>query len=211
MEHFNPAAIKPGLQLKLREELGISPDDVVISYLGSIGGWYLIDEMMRFCRMVADTIPKAKFLFISPHLHEVIEAHARKQGMDSGRLLVKQAQRADIPALLSLSTFSVFFIKPCYSKISSSPTKHGEIMAMGIPVITNARVGDVRQIVETAESGWVVNDFTDSSFRRVAAEMASGIPFDRNRIREEAIKTYSLDRAVETYRRVYEKIGGGPK
>ncbi|MEI9956314.1 MAG: hypothetical protein WDM90_08440 [Ferruginibacter sp.] len=50
-----------------------------------------------------------------------------------------------MPLLLSLSQFSVFFIKPCYSKQSSSPTKHGEIMAMGIPLITNSGVGDVEK------------------------------------------------------------------
>ncbi len=206
MELFNPDAVDAAKQMQLRKELGVDPDDVVITYLGSIGGWYLIDEMMRFCKIAAEAVPRARFLFLSPHLHGVIAAHAAKQGIDPARLLVKHAQRAEIPALLSLSTYSVFFIKPCYSKISSSPTKHGEIMAMGIPVITNSGVGDVKEIVENARAGWVIDDFSDSSFLRVAAAIAAGPQFDRKHIRAEALKVYALDRAVEIYRRVYERI-----
>ncbi len=206
-DFFNPDSVDDKRKQDLRKELGITPDDTVVTYLGSIGGWYLIDEMMRFCRAVQEKLPKVRFLFLSPHLHEVIAAHAAKQGVDPSRLIVKHAQRSEIPALLSLSTYSVFFIKPCYSKISSSPTKHGEIMAMGIPVITNSGVGDVKEIVENADAGWVVDDFSDATFSRLAAGLAEHPAFDRKRIRNEALKVYSLDRAAEIYRRVYERIG----
>ena len=206
MELFNPAAIAPLLKQQFKTELNIHDDDIIISYLGSIGGWYLTEEMMRYCKLLSDKMPKARFLFISPHLHEVIEAAAVKYGLSPDKLLVKHGRRHEVPALLSLSSYSIFFIKPCYSKMSSSPTKHGEIMAMGIPVITNSGVGDVKEIVEKYKAGYVVDDFTDQSFNTVINKMLAGNIFNAVAIRNAAKEFYSLDGAVESYRKVYAEI-----
>jgi glycosyltransferase involved in cell wall biosynthesis len=206
MDLFNPEKIEPALLKRFREELTIADDDIIISYLGSIGGWYLTEEMIRFCKLLSERIPKARFLFISPHLHQVIVAAAEKYGLAANRLIVKHGKRHEIPALLSLSDYAVFFIKPCYSKISSSPTKHGEIMAMGIPVITNGGVGDVENVVTKYNSGYVVNDFSDESFENIIEKIISGNSFSKTGIRKGAEEFYSLTRAVEKYHTVYEKI-----
>jgi hypothetical protein len=166
----------------------------------------LIDEMMRFCKVLSDKIPAAKFLFISPHLHDTIAAAAGKYGLSPDKLIVKQGKRHEVPVLLSFSNYSVFFIKPCYSKISSSPTKHGEIMAMGIPVITNHGIGDVDEIITKYNSGYLTDDFSDVAFNKVVDKIAAGNFFDKNNIRAGAQDFYSLDIAVERYRNVYAKI-----
>ncbi|UAY52226.1 glycosyltransferase [Ferruginibacter albus] len=206
MNLFDPNNIDASLKNKFKEELKIKDGDFIITYLGSIGGWYLIEEMMRFCKILGDKIPHAKFLFISPHNHYMVAAAASKYGLSTDKLIVKQGKRYEVPALLSFSTYSVFFIKPCYSKISSSPTKHGEIMAMGIPVITNAGVGDVKEILTDYHSGYLVNDFTDASFNSVVDKIVSSNPFDKETIRNGAKEFYSLETAVQRYSNVYAKI-----
>jgi len=180
----------------------------VISYLGSIGGWYLTEEMLQFCKLLSKRIPAAKFLFISPHRHEEIKAIAAQYEIPADKVLVKKASRVQVPALLSLSSYSIFFIKPCYSKQSSSPTKHGEIMAMGIPVITNGGVGDVAEIVQSANSGIVINEFTDEVFETAINEVVSKKDYDAASIRAGAVKWYSLESAIEKYTRIYKSILG---
>jgi len=206
LDLFDPARITEAVKQEWRSKLGLAKGDMVISYLGSIGGWYLTEEMMRFCKMFAQKEPAAKFLFISPHRHSVIVEAAEKHGLDAGRIITIQAKRHEVPALLSLSDYSLFFIKPCYSKISSSPTKHGEIMAMGIPVITNSGVGDVKEIVQKYNAGFVVEDFEETSFEKVIDEIISGKSLDREAIRRGAVEFYSLDKAVSKYSEVYGKI-----
>jgi glycosyltransferase involved in cell wall biosynthesis len=192
----------------LKTELNISKEDFVISYLGSIGGWYLTAEMLQFCKLLSNRVPAAKFLFISPHRHEEIRAIAGRYGIPEDKILVKKASRVQVPALLSLSSYSIFFIKPCYSKQSSSPTKHGEIMAMGIPVITNGGVGDVAEIVQSCKSGIVIDEFTDASFEAAVNEMMNNKAYDAAEIRAGAIKWYALDNAIEKYTRIYKSILG---
>ncbi len=206
LDLFDPGAVDPVLKKQFAEELNIKEGDTVFTYLGSIGGWYLTDEMMRFCKMLSDKIPSAKFLFISPHLHEMIAAAAVKQGLPAGRILTRQARRNEVPVLLSFSSYSIFFIKPCFSKLSSSPTKHGEIMAMGIPVITNAGVGDVEEIVTRYNAGYVLKDFSDASFKEIADKVSKGNSFDREVIRAGAKDFYALESAIARYKKMYETI-----
>lgn len=204
---FNPFKISAAELASLRDELDIAETDIVISYLGSIGGWYMSSEMLHFCKMLDDKIPRAKFLFISPHRHEIIIEAGRCAGMNTSKMIVIKGKRSRIPLLLSLCKYSIFFIKPCYSKLSSSPTKHGEIMAMGIPIITNSGVGDVQAIVEKYNSGWVLNNFSDAEFKSVINQLASAkVHFDSRRIREGAIETYSLQSAVDSYIDLYNQL-----
>lgn len=203
---FDPGKMTEAEKSSLRSELKISKDDLVISYLGSIGGWYLVDEMMEFCKMLTDKIPSARILFISPHRHEMIRMAAAAHWINPARIIIKNASRLEVPKLLSLSQYSVFFIKPCYSKQSSSPTKHGEIMAMGIPLITNSGVGDVEMIVNRYNAGVIIHQFNNREFSGAVEKIASGSSFDNNLIRQGATEFYSLDKAIEKYIAVYNKI-----
>ncbi|RYY67991.1 MAG: glycosyltransferase [Chitinophagaceae bacterium] len=206
LELFNPLAVDEDRTDALRKEFKITKDQLVVSYLGSVGGWYMTNEMMRFNKLLAEKVPDAVFLFISPDRHEVILESARAAGIKPDQVRVISARRKQVPAFLSLSAYSIFFIKPCYSKIASSPTKHAEIMAMGIPVITNDGVGDVREIVEKNEGGYVLKDFSDDSFNQIIAQIQSGAKFSPEKIRKAAIEIYSLESAVKTYAGVYQKI-----
>ncbi len=203
---FDPERFNQKIKDDLKKEVNIGDDDFVISYLGSIGGWYLTDEMMRFCKCLSCKIPNAKFLFITPHQHEIIFTIAERFGIARGKIIVKHAQRHEVPLFLSLSNYSVFFIKPCYSKQSSSPTKHGEIMAMGIPVITNSGVGDVAEIVEKNNSGIVLHELNDGQFEKAAETISKKIFFDKNAIRNGAKEYYNLEKAIEKYKKIYTAI-----
>ncbi len=207
LDLFDPQNIDPTHKEQLMQELDIQPSDIVFSYLGSIGGWYLTSEMMELCGIIAKKNAAAKFLFISPHRHEQILAAATLHGVPASKIITRSAARHEVPILLSLSRYSIFFIKPCYSKLSSSPTKHGEIMAMGIPLITNSGVGDVAEIVNKYNSGLLLNEFTIQEMEKAVVDILNK-KFDTNEIRKGAMEYYALQNAVLKYREVYAQVLG---
>ncbi|HMO61352.1 MAG TPA: glycosyltransferase [Ferruginibacter sp.] len=206
LSFFNPSKINEAQKQVWKEKLQIQQSDFIVSYLGSVGGWYLTTEMMQFCKLVYKRMPNAKFLFITPHLHDVIAAEAAKHGIPASRLILQQASRNDIPVLLSLSQYSLFFIKPCFSKLSSSPTKHGELMAMGIPVVTNTGVGDVQAIIEKYNSGITINDFSNRSLEAAADQLCNNAVFNAVEIRRGAENFYALSKAIAQYYELYCQI-----
>jgi glycosyltransferase involved in cell wall biosynthesis len=203
---FNPAAISKEQTDDIKKQFGIEPADIIIAYLGSVGGLYLTDEMMHFCKIVSNKIPEAKFLFISPNKHEEIAAAAARYGIPQTKLIIKKAARKEVPLFLSVSHFSVFFIKPCFSRKAQSPTKHGEIMAMGIPVITNRGIGDVEEIILQYNSGIVIKDFTEAEYAAVAGKITLGNNFNAATIRNGAEIFYDLFAAIEKYKRIYKNL-----
>jgi glycosyltransferase involved in cell wall biosynthesis len=203
---FDPAKIENDLKSNYKKKFGIIEGDFIFSYLGSIGSWYLTDELMQFLKVISDNILAAKFLFISPTQHEFIYEIARKFKIPKEKIIVAHAQRHEVPLLLSLSSYSIFFIKPCYSKQSSSPTKHGEIMAMGIPVITNSGIGDVAEIIDKYQSGFVLQELNEQEFLTVSKSIIKGRHFDKISIRNGAVEFYNLQIAVEKYHLIYNSI-----
>ncbi len=209
LELFDPAKIDQQKKAQFKAELNIKEDDFIVSYLGSIGGWYLTKEMLQFCSVLLRRKPDAKFLFISNNNHQDIIDAAKAFGIPAERIMVKFGRRDEVPVLLSFSTYSLFFIKPCYSKLSSSPTKHGEIMALGIPVIANSGVGDVKEIVEKYEGGFVLDGFSTAEMEAVVDKMMQpGLKFDQQKIRHGAEDFYDLYKTVDTYTTVYKRITG---
>jgi glycosyltransferase involved in cell wall biosynthesis len=205
---FDQASIDQQQKTAVAQQLNIREDDIIISYLGSIGGWYMVKEMMQFFTVLLQKIPKAKFLFISPNSHDFILENARQYNIPEEKIISVKAVRKEIPTLLSLSQYAVFFIKPCFSKQASSPTKHGELMAMGIPVITNTGVGDLATIVEKYNSGILLHEFTDQAFDD-AVKKLSATSFNPSEIRKGALEFYSLSQAVAKYTEIYSRILGG--
>lgn len=205
MDLFDPEKVDLALSGHFRKQFGFTEGDLVFSYLGSVGTWYLAKEMFALFRIILKKCPEAKFLIISPDDKALIQAIAAEAGIPEGVLSMVSATRKEVPALLSLSRYSVFFIKPCYSKQASSPTKMGEIMAMNIPVITNSGVGDVKEIVEKYNAGLALDDFSESAFREAADRILSGHLCGKD-IRQGALEYFDLAKAIASYRRIYDII-----
>lgn len=202
---FDPRDADQEKQNLLRKELNINERDFVITYLGSTGGWYLTNETLQFCKRLMKKKDNVKVLFISPQKPASINALAENAGIPSSKIIVRHGVRSEVPALLSISDYSIFFIKPCFSKLSSSPTKLGEIMAMGIPVISNAGVGDVKEIIKKYNAGFVVDDFSEKSFDTVINKILV-TKFCKEKIRDGAKDFCELTTAIRDYKIVYDKV-----
>jgi glycosyltransferase involved in cell wall biosynthesis len=205
LDHFNYKNIDAVKINSLKKQWGIDPTCKILSYLGSLGGWYLTEEMMDFFRQLKFKYPDAKFLFITQDDKQKIQQLAMTKALLPEDIIVQPASRSEVPLFLSLSNWSIFFIKDAYSKKASSPTKQGEIMAMGIPLICND-IGDTGKIVEESGTGLVLNNFAVSEYDRIINQMSELSNIGREKIREAAFQNYDLQKGSSDYIKVYKKI-----
>ena len=68
-----------------REALGIAPGARVLAYLGSLGSWYMLDEMLDFFRVMLAREPESLFLFVTPDAPAPIRAAADEAGGAGGQ------------------------------------------------------------------------------------------------------------------------------
>lgn len=205
MDHFDYHKITAEQKAAAREQLGITADKKVLSYLGSLGGWYLTDEMLEFFAVMHQQDPHTVFLLITHDAREGILARAKAKGIPANAVVVRPAGRNEVPLFLSLSNWNLFFIKDAYSKKASSPTKQGEVMAMGIPVICND-IGDTGIIVKETGAGIVISKFDTAEYAMISRQVLGQPAAAKEPIRESACRYYDLKEGVKRYKGVYEKL-----
>lgn len=189
-----------------KKKLGIVNNELVVSYLGSIGTWYMLDEMLLFFRQLKAKHPGAIFLFITHSQPGQILSCAAKYGLRKEDLIIKELARNEVPFYIKASDINISFIKPVFSKISSSPTKLGEVLSMGIPVICNSGIGDVKEIVEASGSGVVIDGFSEKDFDIAIEKIPYLTTLHPSAIRTAAAKVFDLDNGIELYKRAYQQI-----
>jgi glycosyltransferase involved in cell wall biosynthesis len=121
----------------------------VIVYVGKLGMWYLDAEMIRFFAAAHRHDPRSflQVLTVSPSgaLRRALVA----AGIPESAFDVRAVRPGEVPALLQAADAGLSLIKPCVSKRSSSPTKVGEYLAAGLPVVSTEGIGDCdRQLAD---------------------------------------------------------------
>ncbi len=191
----------------VRSELGFNKDDFIISYVGSIGTWYMLDEMLDFFKCLQIKKPKAKFFFITKDNPQLIIEKVKSKKIDPKCIKIKPSSREMMPSYIGTSNFSIFFILPVFSKKASSPTKMGEIMNLGIPIICNSGVGDVDEIMGKSMPELLVKDFSNKEYKRVIDLIINkNYKPNQKSITETSQNYYSLKKGVEKYKAVYKSI-----
>lgn len=205
LEHFDYRRVTSHDTEQRRNELNIPGESRVISYLGSVGGWYMTKEMFDFFLTLRAEHPDFLLLILSKDDPELIRQWACDAQVPETSLRICFAKRADLPSYISLSQCSIFFIRPTYSKMASSPTKHAELMGMGIPVICND-LGDTGLIMEKTNTGAVVKSFDAKSYQSIVDRIDDIVSISPSHIREAAFEYFDLQKGVESYLKIYQEI-----
>lgn len=208
LDFFSRSNVLPEMVGDLMHRLNIQPSDYVFTYLGAIGTWYMTDEMLAFYKQLQLVKPEALFLIITAEDPEQVKFSAEKVGIPLDRVRVFKASRIEVVQLLSITKFSIFFIKPAYSKKASSPTKLGELLSMGIPVICNSNVGDVDHIITKSKTGIVIKHFNNESYHEAIEQMDRFQDVDIQSRSESVKDFFDLKTGVERYASVYQKLIG---
>lgn len=190
---------------KIKEKLNINEQSFVLTYLGSLGTWYLLDEMMAFFSQLQKKNSDSVFLFISPEPVKKIIKTAEKHNIDKRSIRHCFVRYDEIPQYLSITDLGIMFIKPSYSKMSSSPTKFAEYLAMGIPVICND-IGDLAEHAKQIPQCICIPSFSDKIFADATNNLLNLNQNFNPEIRNKAKEIYDLSMAIKTYSKVYKKI-----
>ncbi|EMR03703.1 glycosyltransferase [Cesiribacter andamanensis] len=189
-----------------RQTLGVQAGDRIVSYLGSLGTWYMLDEMLDFFAVLLAAHPRYTFLFITKDDPRQVYSAARQKGIDPTKIKVVAASRQEVPVLACLSDFSVFFIRPSFSKQASSPTKHAELLGLGIPVFCNAGVGDTDAVTRAVHPGLLIPALDSETFSQSIARLPEILAMPRESLRLVAQEQYSLTEGVEKYKTLYHAL-----
>lgn len=204
--HFDYKRFSENCRGEVRSQLKTGATARVVGYLGSIGTWYMLEEMLQFFQQLQSQHPDTIFLFITNDSPELIREKAAKLGVDENLLRFTSGTRDEVPRLLAATDVNLFFIKPAFSKMSSSPTKLAEVMGMGLPVICNKGVGDINSIFSDGRLGCAIDVNAPQTWLEPIDEFEALLKTNKAMIRQSGLEQFNLESGIAIYRSIYKNL-----
>lgn len=155
-------------EIRQRLALGNRP---VLAYIGKFGGWYLVAEMIEFFLVARTVIDGLFFLVLTQSDHQLILEELAHRDISRTSVAVRSVEPAEVGAYLAASDLAISFLRPSRATAGCSPTKLGEYLAAGLPVVATAGVGDVDELLAGTGSGMVLPDLGPAAYRAASREL----------------------------------------
>jgi glycosyltransferase involved in cell wall biosynthesis len=177
-------------------------------YIGSFGERYLIDLTVAIFARIRLRQPKARLQVLTQSDRTPLYASLARHDVPLDAVAVDTVSPAEIPTRLGRMTATFSLIKPGFASAASCPTKFGESLAAGCPVVVNPGIGDCAEIVERFRVG-VVTEPDPSAAEHAAHRLLDLLEEDRS-LRDRCVRTaeslFALEDAVGAYDRIYRSI-----
>lgn len=181
---------------------------LTIGYVGSAGTWYMFPETAACLKLLFEMKPEARLLVINRTEHDYIRDTLVAAGMDLGRVEIRSARYDEVAGQIARMDATVFFIKPVFSKRASCPTKLGEFLACGKPVLSNSGVGDVAEFLASQNAGVSIDRFDETEYRAALGQLLALVedPTTPDRCIRLAREEFSLESGVARYDAIYRSL-----
>jgi glycosyltransferase involved in cell wall biosynthesis len=181
-----------------------------LGYIGSVGTWYMLDEMLNCFSILQRMKPGARLMVINRDEQQQIGERANALGIDPSAVEIIAADHRDMPRLIGRISVGMALIKPVYSKIASAPTKLAEYLGCGVPCIGNTGVGDMADILERERVGVALSNFSEKPVEHDIGRLLELVeqPDLQRRCRDVARRLFSLDGGVAAYSKIYDRLSG---
>jgi len=178
----------------------------VLGYVGSVGTWYLFDDVASCFIQLLLIRPDAKLLILNLNDHSYILGRLAAAGVPESAVELTSAIDDEVPLQMSRMDAGIFFIKPVFSKKASAPTKLAEFLGCGIPCLSNGGVGDIAEVLEGECVGVIVNAFDELSVIDGLKKILQLVedPATSLRCVDSARRHFSLNEGVKKFEKVYQ-------
>ena len=177
------------------------PPPVRLLISGTLNARYDVDGMLRFAAQLARQLPVTLYVLCPDPSR--FESRLRSAGA-----VVDKAEPSEMPTRVASAHVGLSLLKPAPTPASkaSVPTKLGEFLACGRPIVVSKDLGDMEELLARYDCGVVVRDSTDDELERCAAELARLLqdPSTAKRCRALAEDNFSLDHGVSSLIQAYK-------
>jgi glycosyltransferase involved in cell wall biosynthesis len=179
-------------------------------YIGSIGPWHSYEQLTLFIKTVYFNFPGSTFKLIINSGIDLIKSFIAENNISESRIIIKTVAHSQIPVELNDSDIAFFFIPIQYSKIASSPTKMGEMLSAGLPIITGDKIGDVTALIEDNNIGVVLKEYTETEIITAVQKVINLNDTEKNELMDRCLATaedyFSIEKGIKKYAEIYESI-----
>lgn len=180
----------------------------VVVYSGSVSTWFMTREMLDFFKVLRGVIPNAYFLALTPEMN-FLKNIFEESKICKDDFIIMNLDYEKVSDYICIADVGLAFYAFGHSGIARCPTKVGEYLACGLPLVINKGIGDIEEIITEEGVGQIVSEFSHAQYHRVACSLRNMLAEQeslRKKCRHAAEKYFSLDKGVEKYLSVYNRL-----
>jgi glycosyltransferase involved in cell wall biosynthesis len=183
----------------------------VFCYAGGVSAWQCIDEMLDLVATLRKNDPEVFFLFLTNGNLAPYQARLHRIGEAGQDYITLAVQHNEVSNYLNAADFGLLLRAENAVNLVASPTKLGEYLASGLPVVTTRHAGNASSIVPQTSCGFVLKDpcITEEELHKLLAyisEIMESRTEVANRCHRAAIKHLSWDSAKRTISDFYTNL-----
>lgn len=188
------------------------PRPFTVGLIGSIGPWYLFDEMLRCFHCLLEAEPEARLRILNRDSHPEIRRRMEAAGIPPDRVELKSVPHEAMPGELRDLDAAILLLRPVASHAGAMPTKLGEFLACGVPCLANAGIGDLDEVLGGSGAGIILRGLEPEDMRRGARELLALArdPGTRVKCLAAARRHFSLEDGIRAYDELYRNLARRP-
>ncbi len=137
---------EPAWRHEVRSHLSLGDRPVVV-YAGTLQRWYRLEAMLDFWEEAREILPDLCFLVLTGDDRAQVTNQFEDRGILATAYRVLRVPPPEVPRYLAAADFSILLAKRCPSLVAGCPTKIGEYLACGLPIVLSTGVGDADGLV----------------------------------------------------------------
>ena len=187
-----------------------SPDrEIVLSCFGALlSGWFKIGVLAAVIDYLLREHPNVRIAILTRDDEEEVHSHLDPDRKYANRISIGSAPFAEMPQRMQAYHGTMFFYEADISRLGSFPTRMGESLSVGLPVLCNPCVSDVRTIVEQHGVGVILEEYTPAAIKTACDAFLQLLeePDIVSRCRNVAEEFFSLESGVARYAASYQTV-----
>lgn len=191
-------------RFRIRRELGLASDDVIVTMVSRIIRTKGVVEFMNAAERIRSRYPRARFLLIGPADEESIDRLSGDELARLRQIVTWPGPRRDLPAILGAS--DVFVLPSSYRE--GIPRVLLEAAAMGLPIVTTDSPG-CNEVVDSGVNGFLIPSRDVGALVRAIATLVEqpALRRDFGRVsRERAVERFDLSVVAARTRSAYTRL-----
>ncbi|TGD73114.1 hypothetical protein E4634_12600 [Mangrovimicrobium sediminis] len=199
LAHFSPSRAMPDSHAPL-----------TVGYLGSFGDTYLPHQIFRFFSLLRDHFHDARLHILSRANPADVARIAQAENVPDSQYTLQALPFEQVAKEVCRFDLGISFVRPGRAMKASCPTKLGEYLACGVPVVANRGIGDIETWLADGCTGCLLDDFSEGAMVRAITAMETLVRSEQTRrdCRQTAVGLFALADGATRYAGIYHQLLG---
>ena len=184
-------------------------DRKIFAHVGSLlNGWFDINFLQTYIKTALDFDKELIINIVSREDKDKIYEALSLSNSHKKRVDVFSLEFDDVPKYLQKISASMIFMLNGDGKLGSMPTRLGELMATGVPIILNNSSPDVAEMIENYRIGVNIEDFSKRGIINSIESIEKIIfnPKTKSLCSKITKDYFSVDSGVKEYKKIYKEL-----